>query len=337
MRYRMIAFFAALAFLSTHLMAEKMTKGWLLVPTKSGLEVLIDGTLFAGYRTDVAGTPIIYPIKIAGDRDMTRHYPMKKDYDGAQTDHIHHRSLWFGHGDVNGSDFWTNADPCKIVLQHWEAKSNKNSAWIITKNNWVGKENHNENSILCSDVRTITFSIKDDVRMIDFDVTITAEQEKVTFGDTKEGTFGLRVPESMAVDSGNGGRFTNAEGKTGEKEAWGKRSAWVNYQGEISSEEKGGKVKAGIVIMNHPSSFRYPTYWHVRDYGLFAANPFGIHEFDRQNIKGQKTLPTDVLPGEFVLRKGESLTLRYRLLFYQGESMTAERIAEAFKEYADKR
>jgi len=94
----------------------------------------------------------------------------------------------------------------------------------------------------------------------------------VTFGDTKEGSFGLRVNESMKVERKTGGKIVSSEGLEDEK-AWGKPAAWVDYYGPIQGET------LGIAILNHPSSFRYPTHWHVRPYGLFAANPWGLHDF----------------------------------------------------------
>jgi hypothetical protein len=166
----------------------------------------------------------------------------------------------------------------------------------------------------------LRFAVAGDTRIIDFDITITAEQDKVLFGDTKEGTFGIRVPEVMAVETKKGGQFVNAEGKIGEGEAWGKRSPWVDYTGILDGE------KVGIAILNHPSSFRYPTYWHVRNYGLFAANPFGVHDFEKLQ---------DTTVGNLALSKGESFTCRYRVLFHKGDEKEAN-IAEAFKEYAEK-
>ena len=119
--------------------------------------------------------------------------------------------------------------------------------------------------------------------MIDFEIEIHATDGDVTFHDTKEGMFGLRVASSMDVAKKTGGRITNAEGLTDDK-AWGQASPWVDYVGPVQ-----GKT-LGIAILNHPQSFRYPTTWHVRTYGLFAANPFGWHDFGRSE-KGDYTLP----------------------------------------------
>jgi hypothetical protein len=297
------------------LSAEELT----LKRTDAGYEVRIGDKMFAGYMTDYEGAPIVYPIVGPTGKDMTRDYPMKKGYEGVQSDHPHQRSLWFSHGSVNGLDFWnTFARPLatrhKIVHQRFvKAECDGQTALLVTENDWIGND-----QTICRDIRTLRFFTAKDKRIIDFEITITAEQEKVIFGDTKEGSFGIRVPEVLSVDAKKGGRFINAEGKVN-GEAWGKRSAWVNYHGLLDGE------KVGIAILNHPSSFRFPTYWHVREYGLFAANPFGVHDFERlQNTKA----------GELTLSKGESITLRYRVLFHKGE-ITEANIADAYKEYAE--
>ena len=307
MMYR-IAFLALLPFLSTVLPAEEL----ILQQTDTGYEIRIGNGVFACYVTEFGGSPIVYPIIGPTGKKMTRQYPMKQDYEGVKADHVHHRSLWFSHGNVNGLDFWATKD--KIVHKRFlKAECNGQIALLVTENDWLDENNQ----VVCRDVRSLSFFAAKDMRIIDVDVTVTAEQEKVVFGDTKEGTFGIRVSEEIAAETNKGGRFVNAEGKSGERDAWGKRSAWVNYHGLLDGE------KAGIAILNHPSSFRYPTYWHVRDYGLFAANPFGVHDFERLQ---------DTAAGEFTLPKGESVTFRYRVIFHGGEP----NLAEAFGEYAEK-
>ena len=146
-----------------------------------------------------------------------------------------------------------------------------------------------------------------------FDTDSKASAGPVTFGDTKEGMFGLRVATSMDVTSKKGGKIRNAEGVE-DKDAWGKPSPWVDYTGPVD-----GKT-AGVAILNHPSSFRYPTTWHVRDYGLFAANPFGWHDFGQKNS------------GEYVLPKGESIRFRYRIILHEGTTDSAA-LPAAFQAY----
>jgi hypothetical protein len=290
-----------------------------LKQTDQGYGVQIDGQPFADYITGYRGAPIVWPIIGPTGNKMTRDYPMIERNDKTEAkDHPHHRSLWFTHGDVNGLDFWA-LDKQKIVHRKFvKAESNGKTAVIMTENDWLDKGG----KPLCTDVRTLRFGVTGEIRYIDFDVTVTAVQDSVVFGDTKEGTFGIRVPgtidltaEKREPNSNWGGHIVNAEGiKDGE--TWAKRSAWVDYYGPVKGET------AGIAILNHPSSFRYPTYWHVRDYGLFAANPFGVHNFENKKEK----------IGEHKMAKGESFTLRYRVLFHKGDTESAG-IAEAFKRY----
>ncbi|MBW3599994.1 MAG: PmoA family protein, partial [Planctomycetes bacterium] len=185
-------------------------------------------------------------------------------------------------------------------------------ATIVTRNDWVGPEGEK----LLEDERTLVFGAEGDKRWIDFDITLKATEGEVTFGDTKEGTFGIRIPATMKVDAGMGGEIVNSEGQT-DRAAWGKRAAWVDYHGPVD-----GKT-LGIAIMNHPSSFRFPTYWHVRTYGLFAANPFGVSDFtgDKQQ-DGSKTL-----------KKGDQITLRYRVLLHPGDEKVG-RVAQEYEEYS---
>ncbi len=126
--------------------------------------------------------------------------------------------------------------------------------------------------------------------------------------------FGIRVASSMDVTHKLGGLITNAEGLTDAK-AWGKASPWVDYVGPVN-----GKT-VGIAVLNHPGSFRYPTAWHVRTYGLFAANPFGSHDFGGSQ------------PGDYTVPTGESVAFRYRVILHEGDTKAA-RVDRSFAAYA---
>jgi hypothetical protein len=290
-----------------------------LKQTGQGYEIHIDGQLFAGYITGYEGTPIIWPIIGPTGKKMTRDFPMLERNDQTEAkDHPHHRSLWFTHGDVNGFDFWALKKQKIVHRKFVKTEIDNNTALIITENNWLD----NEEQVVCSDVRTLRFGVFGEMRFIDFDVTVTAVRDSVVFGDTKEGTLGIRVSGTMDLTAKKrnpnadwGGHIVNAE-EIKDKDAWAKRSAWVDYYGPVEGEI------LGIAVLNHPLSFRYPTYWHVRDYGLFAANPFGVHDFEGKAEKN----------GEHKMRKGESFTLRYRILFHKGDAQSAG-IAEAFQQY----
>lgn len=281
------------------------------------LEILVDGKPLTTYRTDEPTKPFFFPVIGPTGDPITRAYPMK-DVEGETRDHPHQRSFWFTHGNVNGIDFWAS-DPVNkpnprfgaIVETSRKTVSSGAAVGVLrTTDDWVGPDG----KTLCQDERVVRFYDTKGPRVLDFDITIKALDQPVTFQDTKEGMFGLRIASSMDVNKKAGGKITNAEG-IHDDDAWGKASPWVDYTGPVN-----GKT-VGVAILNHPESFRYPTTWHVRTYGLFAANPFGWRDF------GQKS------PGDHVIAAGGSITFRYRVILHEGNTREAK-IAQAFQGYA---
>jgi len=274
--------------------------------------VKIDGQPFAEYLVTSGQKPplgpIVWPILGPTGKPMTRNHPMAEG-PGERKDHPHHRSLWFNHGDVNGLSFWHEQT---IKHREFVKVESGRRAVIVTVNDWLAPDGKK----VCEDQRTLTFHADGKSRMIDFDITVKATNGPVKFGDTKEGTFGVRVAGTMKVDAKKGGRIVNSNGQV-DGAAWGKPAAWVDYQGPVDGQT------VGIAILNHPSSFRFPTYWHVRTYGLFAANPFGLH-----NFKGSPEVD-----GSHTIAAGESITLRYRVLLHEGDEKVG-RVAEAFAAYS---
>ncbi len=304
-----------------------------LQETNHGLRVELDGKLFTEYRTDIGTKPILWPIIGPTGAQMTRDYPMK-DVEGEKRDHYHQQSFWFTYGEVNEIDFWAEPRSYKegkvpagrkfgsIVHRaftnlstkaHSEGSQNQAEASFVTQNDWVDSSTKKKQ---LEDERTYRFATAQDARIIDFTITLKATDGDVVFGDTKEGAMGIRVPTVLDVASKKGGRIENSEGQTDDA-AWGKPARWVDYNGTIDGQ------KVGIAILNHPSSFHYPTRWHVRTYGLFAANPFGLHDFDKAASE----------PGGYTLPSGKSLTLSYRFIFHLGDAKAAQ-IGEAFEIYA---
>ena len=270
--------------------------------------VKVDGQLFTRYIPDFNGTPILWPVIGPTGTPVTRAYPMGRGK-GEREDHPHHRSVWFTHGDVNGYSFWHRET---IKHRRYVTVSGGREAVIVTENDWLTPEGQR----VCEDQRRLVFGADGQRRWIDYDVTIKAGDGPVVFGDTKEGTMAVRVAATIKVDAGLGGEIVNSEGLR-DRDAWGKRAAWVDYHGPVDGQT------VGIAILNHPSSFRFPTYWHVRTYGLFAANPFGMHDF----------LRNPQADGSHRLAKGDSLVLRYRILLHKGDEKEG-RVAEAFAAYA---
>jgi len=284
-----------------------------IVNEDENLTVHRDGKLITQYRTDTQFKPVLYPIVGPHELSMTRRFPMQEKLPEERDDHPHHRSLWFTHGIVNGIDFWLEkeGEGGKIVHKSYDVVTDGDLAQIATSNSWVGPDGKE----VCKDQRILEFGVDNGIDYIDFEVTIFADDKPVTFGDTKEGSFGIRVPGTMKVDAKKGGSIQNAHGQKN-KDAWGKRSPWVDYYGPVKDKT------VGIAILNHPSSYGYPTFWHVRTYGLFAANPFGRHDFEgKQADSGAHTIPA-----------GQTMTLRYRVLLHEGTTDEAD-IAAAFARY----
>ncbi len=162
-------------------------------------------------------------------------------------------------------------------------------------------------------------------RLFDFEVTLRAADKDIVLGDTKEGTMAIRLAETMrlAPNKFNEGKPTgHIVQSTGVKdqETWGKKAAWCDYFGPVD-----GKT-VGVAIFDHPSNPRHPTSWHVRDYGLFAANPFGLHDFEKAPAgAGNLTIPAN-----------KSVTFKYRFYIHEGDDQQAK-VAERYSEYAGKK
>jgi Methane oxygenase PmoA len=281
------------------------------------LKVTINGQPFTEYHFKVVPRPYFYPLLGPAGLPMTRNWPMKET-DDEQHDHPHHRSLWFAHGAVNGHDFWgEEKDFGKIVHMDFdEIKSGPDFGVIRSHDKWVMPDG----SIACTDERVMRiYNRLDDSRMFDFEVTIHAANGDVTFGDTKEGSMALRLAETMRLKQPKGpgkGHIVNSEGVRDDA-TWGKRANWVDYYGPVE-----GKT-LGVAIFDHPANPRHPTTWHVRDYGLFAANPFGLHDFEKKPAGA----------GDFKIAAGQSATFRYRFYLHNGDEKEA-RVAEEYEKYA---
>jgi hypothetical protein len=177
-----------------------------------------------------------------------------------------------------------------------------------------------DGKVICTDERTLRFytPVSDSERVMDFDITLLASNGDLTLGDTKEGTMALRLAETMRVKGklGKGHIVNSASVRDGQ--TWGKRADWCDYYGPVE-----GKT-VGIAIFDHPQNPRHPTWWHVRDYGLFAANPFGQHDFESLPNKGT---------GNLVVPAGQSVTFRYRFCLHAGDEQQAK-VAEKYQQYA---
>jgi len=281
--------------------AATATNGVKITQEDGELRVEVGGRLFTEYHYQGVSRPFLYPILGPGGAAMTRDWPMKES-PGEERDHPHHRSFWWAHGEINGTDFWSETPRAgKTVHEKFtQIKSGKKLGVIRSRNKLVALDG----TVVATDERTLRIHGDAAAPVVDFEVTVHASHGQLTFGDTKEGTMALRLAESMRLvrDKKPGpGHIVNSEGDR-DGDTWGKRAKWCDYSGPV-----GGQT-VGVAIFDHPRNPRYPTWWHVRDYGLFAANPFGIHDFEKK--------PPGT--GNLVVPAGKSITFRYRFYFHSG-------------------
>jgi hypothetical protein len=275
--------------------------------------------------------PYFWPLESSSNKQVTRSWPMLKDPPDRSRDHPHQKSAWFTYGDVipegmeiknkrkgvEGIDFWSEGPGCGriVCVSVGDGHNDQNRAWVTTRNEWRTADGDK----IMAEVRKIQFFNYTTTRAFVVDIDLHASVVPITFGDTKEGAFGVRVADSMAELYGRG-RITNAEGKVGEKNCWGQISAWCDYSGPVGGET------VGIAIFADPKN-PIPTCWHSRAYGLMAANPFGRAKSGFPAMKDKKDTKDLVR-----LDKGAHLKLRYAMFIHLGD-VKAGRVAEGYEKF----
>ena len=285
------------------------------------IQVDVNGTHVTSYRYgEELARPHLYPVIGPYGDGITRE--LLKEGEG---DHHHHKSIYVSHGEVNGFNNWAESEGHgKTVHESMEAvESGPVLGRIVALGKWVGSPGwvspHRGNELLDERTEWTFYNTPDEVRIIDLHLTLTATKLDVLFGDTKEGGLAsVRVMPSMDVKAGLGGKIENANGGKNEDETWGKRAAWCDYTGPVNDKT------VGITAMDHPDSFRHPTYWHVRNYGLMTANPFGVSHYHNDPKRR----------GWHVLSPGESLVGIYRFYVHKGDAGEAG-IGERYHDFAN--
>lgn len=284
------------------------------------LEVTLDGALWCRYH--YAAHPVrsfLHPVMGPYGLPMTRAWPLA-GIPGETTDHVHHRSFWVAHGLVNGVDFWSEADGHGFQVHGGfeELRSGPAFGRVVQRVSWRAAAA----PALLEERRTLTFwNTPAAARLLDLTVSLHAAHGAVTFGDTKEGGLcALRLRDDLTEP--RGGIISNAYGALGEAETWGGRAPWVDYSGS-ATDPAGVARNVGVAIFDHPRNPFYPTHWHVRGYGLFAANPFGLADYG----SGYRRR------GDWTLAAGERATFRYRVLWHAGDAAAA-RVGERFPDWA---
>jgi hypothetical protein len=292
------------------------------------VEISADGKPFTCYIwPNTLKKPVLWPVVAPAGQTVTRHFPLAVR-EGERADHPHHVGIWLNFGDVNGLDFWNNseaipADRAKNygTILHKSVdriKNNRTDAELAVTAAWVDIDG----KVLLNEKSSFTFRATKDYRIIDRQTTLTAANGEVKFTDNKEGMFAIRVTTELELPSegavqltdakGNitrvekpdlsrvTGNYLSSEGITGGA-VWGTRGCWMKLSGKMEGKD------VSVIIIDHPMNPGYPTYWHARGYGLFAANTLG-----------QKALSDGKDELNFSLANGKSVTFRYRLIISDG-------------------
>ena len=324
-RLALVAALAAAMLMPAHELRAAGKSGVQVVPDEvhRRVDITIDGQPFTSYIWPTTlKKPVLYPLITDDGITVTRGYPLAPR-PHERVDHPHHAGLWFNYGNVNGFDFWNNSDAIKpedrskmgtiLETKIVSAKSGADRGELVVDSVWVtGKGDR----IVDQTTRYI-FSRRPHERVIDQIITLKA-LDRAVFRDDKEGAFGMRVASWLESPDEKGGVFLDANGRPTKVAAadnsdatgvyltsegikggavWSTRGRWCSLTGHTQGHT------VTVAILDHPLNPGYPTYWHARGYGLFAANPLGRSIFDPKQPAFNYTL-----------EKGQTTTFRYRVL-----------------------
>lgn len=307
------------------------------VPDAPRVDILIDGKPFTSYvYAPDQKKPTLFPLRTANGTEVTRGFPLTPRT-SERADHPHHIGFWFNYGDVNGLDFWNNSDaigpdraPRMGTVIHKrivEATGGSDKGELLVEMQWLDASG----TALLDEQTRFVFRGDAQSRTIDRITRLTALGNRVVLGDNKEGLIGIRVarwleqpskapvvltdeagkPQAKAVNNeGVTGEYVGSDGKRGD-DVWGTRGPWMMLGGKHGSEE------VTLAMLDHPSNPGFPTYWHARGYGLFAANNLGSQAFDSTQPEAKLTL-----------EPGKSTTFRHRVLILNGAPDAARMNAE---------
>lgn len=336
-----LSLLAALIFYTS--LAQQQTVKIIKLPQQNKIDISIGGKYFTSFLyPDTLEKPVLFPVLAADGIAVTRGFPLHP-LPNDPNDHPHHIGIWLNFENVNGLDFWNNS--------YAIPKEKKPSyGWIKTDSiiemlsgtkgkltyhaNWVNYQN----KVQLQETTSFIFSGTSTMRIIDRQTTLQADTT-VLFTDAKDGMLGMRLAHALQIPTtkdqefkdykGNttvvkggtdkvaNGNYLSSEGKLGDS-VWSTRAAWCKVYGKMKNDS------VSVIIIDHPQNFNYPTFWHARGYGLFAANPLGEKIFTNgQTFKNLR------------LAKGESVTFRYRIIIENGtQTLSTEAINKLAKDFA---
>lgn len=299
-----------------------------LTQSTGHIDVTVDSKPFTTYYiSPETNKSYLMPLRTAQGTIVTRGFPVVNDVSAGNPKENafepHQRPLYWGHGNINGFDFWGEQSFDRFYDDHArqpygrmvlkkveEVHSGSPAGTVRAAFDLIG----GKDLPVAKEIQEFAFSGTSDTRVIDVRITIEAAYGPVTFGDTKEGSFAIRLAQEL---SGSRARMTNSEGAQGEKNIWGHKANWVDYSGVIGGEP------LGIAIFDGNENLRHPETWHARAYGLFAVNPFGLREFSRDPMQD----------GSWTVPEGKSISFTYRVLIHHGQ-ISDFNVAAAYEQYA---
>lgn len=274
------------------------------------IDITLNGRTFTTFRYGKTQfRPYFFPVLGPNGREVTR-----GETSDISKDHVHHRSLYVAYGEVNDIDLWgEGSNSGRVVHQNFTQKhGGPVVSRIYTDNNW---ETKNSEALMTDKQNFRIYNLPEDAAIFDLDLSFIASAGDVHFGDTKEGgIMCIRVHPSM--NASDGGKIENAFGGINEGETWGKRANWCDYSGIVDG------TSVGIAVFDHIVNPRYPTYWHVRNYGLMGSNIFGSGTFERDPSKD----------GSYTLKQGEEMHFRFRVLIHAGDA-TVGKVAQKYHDF----
>ena len=306
------------------------------------VDVFVNGQPFTSYIwPETLTKPVLYPLRTAHGTIITRGFPLEPR-PGERVDHPHHAGYWFTYGNVNGIDFWNNSVALPpeqrlkmgMIAQRriTRVTHGKDRGELSVETDWIMPGGQP----IMREATTFVFHSGPNLRAIDRITTLTALDKRVLFHDDKEGLIGMRVrreleqptneplaftdssgrPTTVKVldNTGVTGQYRSSEEKTGDA-VWGTRARWTMLTGKV------GQESITLIMLDHPNNVGFPTYWHARGYGLFAANPLGQEVFS----SGKEKL-------DFTLEPKQSVTFRYRLLIISGPT-TPDKVETQYRKF----
>lgn len=266
------------------------------------IEVTVSGRPFSNlYYGPDWPQPFLHPLRAASGVAITRGYPVE-NLEGESQDHIWHHGLWYAHGDLNGVDFWRDKGPQATgrIVADGEPKASRGA--VSGRFRLVAPGG----KVMGVIEQAFRFRAEGELRIVDARITVRAPKDAdLKFGDTEEGALGIRFRDEFRED--RGAVITNSDGLRGTKQVWGKRAVWVDYTSTVAGE------RVGAMILDHPSNPRHPAFWHARNYGLCAVNPFGEHDFMKDKSRD----------GSLTVAAGAVVVFRYRVAIHPDDLAVA--------------